>query len=689
MTDTAQIVDKKVDKTRSVSILRAVAYSLIGLVIVLAGLAGAVVLFPPGWLAKDFIAAAVNNKTGRTLSVAGASKLTLRPNIRLRLEKVSLSGLNGGADPAPFTSDSVEVEVTIINLWERRFEVPHIILKQPAMTLTAGDPLLTDVAEGNVGAGGIPQLITVTDGSLTIVPTAPQSTMSVEAINGRFSRTANGKGLAFKGSVIAVGETVAVASTVGDLAELAGGQGSPIAVSVKTDMFQASVNGDIATVPIGQITGQMVAKTAQLPKLLKMIDVDPRRSNLGKNAAIKGQISGSLRRLSLNPGTITLDAVKGGVAGELSIDEARPSIDATLTTDKLDIDAILPRASRPAAFATGPLDPALKLPTAWESLLRDLKRSTGHRRGVRLAAVVPNEWWSGEPFALKRLPDVDVALAINAKELTYAELPLKNARLVVHSNPAQLKVLLKSLELYSGSLSGRVDLDLSDPPLSTGFQLKFRKMQLGPFVSEVLNQKLFNGVGNVDVTVAGKGGTMRELIGSLDGSTILNVRKGEIVGFDLRRAILSFGQGQSYNPQRRTRFDRLKGSFSLRNGVLRNTEEFSLTGPQVDLSSTGSIGLVTGRLDQRLNLSLKPPPWHLPIPLRLRGTVKKPRINWGIFSAIAEPNKFATPFAIGLESELMPDHVRTKIEKILADETARSRLSPAAREFLDTLLKTR
>jgi uncharacterized protein involved in outer membrane biogenesis len=243
--------------------------------------------------------------------------------------------------------------------------------------------------------------------------------------------------------------------------------------------------------------------------------------------------------------------------------------------------------------------------------------------------------------------------------------------------------------LYEGNLSGRVDLDLSEAPLTTGLQLKFKKMQLGPFVSEVLNQKLFNGVGDVDVNVAGKGGTMRELIGSLDGSTILNVRRGEIVGFDLRRAILSFGQGQSYNPQRRTRFDRLKGSFSLRNGVLRNTEEFTLTGPQVDLSSTGSFGLVTGRLDQRLNLSLKPPPWHLPIPLRLRGTVEKPRINWGIFSAIAEPNKFATPFAIGLESERMPDEVRAEIERILADEMARSRLSPAAREFLETLMKTR
>ena len=89
MTGTDRADGKRGNKPRYVSILRGVTYSLVGLVLLITGVSAAFVLFPPGWLARDFIAAAVKRQTGRTLSVVGASKLTLRPDIRLRLEKVS------------------------------------------------------------------------------------------------------------------------------------------------------------------------------------------------------------------------------------------------------------------------------------------------------------------------------------------------------------------------------------------------------------------------------------------------------------------------------------------------------------------------------------------------------------------------------------------------------------------------
>jgi len=88
-------------------------------------------------------------------------------------------------------------------------------------------------------------------------------------------------------------------------------------------------------------------------------------------------------------------------------------------------------------------------------------------------------------------------------------------------------------------------------------------------------------------------------------------------------------------------------------------------------------------------MSLKPPPLHLPIPLRVRGTLDEPAFSWDIFSAIAEPAKYATPFAVGAREEKMPPEVREAITLALSADPAENRISAEAREFLEELLRTR
>lgn len=689
MSEVAQTEDNPGGRSTLGTIVRLIVYTLGGLVLLVACLAISFFVFPPGWLARDLIIRAVQQQTGRTLTVAGESKLSLWPKIRLRIGKLSLSGRAAAKDLSPLTADGVEIKLKVVDLWKGKFEVPEVVLVRPVVRLTAGDPLLARVAEGEVSVGGIPQIVTITDGSIMLVAAQPQETMKFEKVTGRIIRIKEGQGVTFKGSLATYGKTNALEGELSDLFALAAGRGSPITVSVKSDLFQASVSGHIATKPIGQFTGKVEAKTGQLPKLLKWINVDAGQAGLGQTAALKGQISGSLRRLSLNPVTITLQPIRGVLVGDLSIDKERPNIKASLTTDVLDINALLPKAARPTAFALSTLERQNTLPTAWQSLLEDLDGAPAKHRGVRLAAIVPNAWWSTRPFTLTKLPNMDVELNIKASKINYGQLPLKNGELVVHSSPKGLKVLLKKIGLYEGTVSGLGELSLAEGPLSTGLRLKFKRLKIEPFVAEMLTQRLLKGVGDLEIAVAGRGGTMRELIGSLDGSAMMRVNKGEIIGFDLRRAVLNFGIGQGYNPARRTKFKTLKGSFSVRGGVLRSTESLNLNGPEIDLTAEGSLGLVSGRLDQRLRLNLKPPPLHLPIPLRMRGTVEKPSIKWDIFSAIAEPTKFATPFAVGSESEKMPDAVRNAIEKALAKDTSKSQISAGARRFLETLLSTR
>jgi len=655
---------------------------------------------PSGSLARDLIIHTVKNQTGRTLTVKGASKLSWFPSIRLRLDDIVLSGPTDAYGPAPVTADSLEVEVKVIDLWRRQFEVTEISLQRPVLTMAAGDPLLIRVAEGEVRAGGIPQQVNINDGRIVVLASPPKSPLQIDKITGQLARTENGKGVNFKGQLEANGEIVAIDGEVGDLKALADGDISPLTFSLVNKLLDARFDGVVGTQPIGQITGGLKARSDAFPGLLKWAQIDAQQSNPGRSAALEGQIAGSLRRITLSGGKLTLDAVTGDLAGEFSIEGERPTLKAGLTTGKLDINALLPAAARPAAFGIAPLDNRTVLPTAWQSLMEELQGTLFEETAALGANVMPMGWWSSTPFKLSRLPDLDAELIIKADEIAYGDLPLKKGQLVVNSSPQRLEVLVNRSELCwkrdglcpsgnDGSMSGRVELDLGNGPLATGLRLKFKGLNLERFAAEMLRQRLISGTGDIDISVDGRGGSMRELVGSLNGSMAMDLVEGSIIGFDLGRAIANFGSGQTYSPTRRTRFERIRAAFSLRNGVLRSTEALRLTGPDIALTSHGSLGLVSQRVDQRLNLSLSTPPPHLPIPLRVRGTVDRPDIKWDIFSAVAWPAKFATPFAIGDKNEKMPEKVRCVIEKKLAADASETTLSPASRSFLQDLLEKR
>lgn len=689
MADLSNSDPKPAQKSTAVAALRVTAYLVAGLigVMVLVGLA--TYISPPGWLARDYLIRTVKEKTGRDLTVDGDTKLVLRPDIRLHLEKVALSGPSEAAGTRPFTADGVDISIQVLDLWNWQFEVPEVAFDRPHLQLRSGEPLLVRIAEGEVKAGGIPQKMTFTKGTITIDGGPSVQTVSLEDVTGDLVRNGEGNGIAFKGQLKAQGDPVSVDGSVGDVFALADGTSSQIALKFDADYLQASIDGQFATQPVGQFKGWVNAKSEKLARLLEVSQVVVGGANLGRTAALEGKVTGSLRRMSLSPAKLTLDAMSGIVVGSISIEEERPEFKARVTSGKLDLDALLPASTRRAAFSLETLEKPATIPTPWESLVGSLKRATSPRRSFRQAAIEPSEAWSTEPFKLTAFPDMNVALSIEADEIKFKKLPLRNGQLELTSNPERMEVLLKKIELDDGSVSGRVSLDVGKGPLQSGVQLKLDRLSLDAFVSQLLEQRLLTGVGDIEMQVSGSGRSMRELVGSLDGSATMAAEKGTIIGYDLRRAILSFGTSQPYDPSQKTRFEKVKASFAVRKGVLRSSEDLSLTGPDLDIASSGSVGLVSQRIDQHVQMSLKPPPLHLPIPLRVRGTIDEPAFSWDIFSAIAEPTKFATPFAVGFSEEKMPPEVREAITQALAVDPAESRISPEARGFLEELMRTR
>lgn len=675
--------------SRAFPVLRGIAYLISGFVVLLALVGAAAFVSPPGWLAREFVTLLVHEKTGRALQVDGEAVLTLRPDIRLRLGKVSLSGPPGATEAKPFVAERVEIAVGIVDLWSWQFDVPEIILEKPQLNLRKGEPLFVRIADGGVRAGGIPQKISVSGGVVEIEAAPPAAVVRLDDVDGEMLRTAGENGVAVKGSLKADAGPVSFNGTIGDLFAVAEGKASEVDLTLETDFLEVRIDGEAATQPIGQFTGAVKAASSDLKRLLELAQIDAGEANLGNNAALEGMIAGSLKRISLNPAKLTLDSLSGVLLGELALEGERPSLKAKATSASLDIDTLLPSSARKTSFGLEAGENDMVIPTPWESLVAALDGRGPDEPGKRGAVLELAGGWSSEPFALEQFPNMDVALSVEADEIKYKGLPLRNGRLELKSDPRRLEVLLDRIELYEGSASGRIDLTISEGPLATRLQLELNRLSLDPFVLELLKKRVLSGTGNVKLTVAGKGGSMRELVGSLDGSATMQAEKGAIIGYDLRRAIETLSFPQSYNAGNKTRFEKLKGSYAVRTGVLNSTEDLTITGPDVDITSRGYLGLVSGTIDQRINLSLSPPPWFLPIPVRLSGTVEKPDFGWDLFKAISEPSRFATPFAIAPSDEKMPAEVRRAIELALQSEDSEKRIAPDARRFLEDLLATR
>src|SRR5512143_1275869 len=119
---------------------------LIGLLLVVVLLVAAVVAIPfliPTETVKNRIIAAVEERTGRTLVIAGPVKLSVFPRLAVQLNDVALSNAPGGRADALVRLQDLDVRVALLPLLTGAVEVDRFVLRQPVVHLevdAAGRP---------------------------------------------------------------------------------------------------------------------------------------------------------------------------------------------------------------------------------------------------------------------------------------------------------------------------------------------------------------------------------------------------------------------------------------------------------------------------------------------------------------------------------------------------------------------
>ncbi|MBU6420897.1 MAG: AsmA family protein [Gammaproteobacteria bacterium] len=213
---------------------------------------------------------------------------------------------------------------------------------------------------------------------------------------------------------------------------------------------------------------------------------------------------------------------------------------------------------------------------------------------------------------------------------------------VVQINPV-------SAELYGGALKGslRIDASSDTPVVTEDFTLT--NVQAGGLVQDLFGVKRLSGTANLSMSTRALGPTVGEIRHTLNGRMSFAFKNGAVQGINIWYAIAQAEALVRHQPApppaaNQTEFANLRGSGSIRNGVLDNRDLVANL-PFLNLDGSGKLDLAENTLDYALKAHITGTPKlgaaadvsglaGKTIPLRITGTLASPSVRPDIGGAV-------------------------------------------------------
>lgn len=552
--------------------MRKLLIFLSAILVVLLGLWGTLVLYFDEARLKQIAIEQVRAQTGRELQIDGELRLALLPRISLLASDVKLSGPDGFDGPNLFEADEFRMTLELWPLLRGRIETGDIALDNARLVIhtdRSGRNSL-DGLSGESGAdapaGNDSTRPAVTTGRIAL--SSARLTMSDASTDER---------------QLFIVERLQIDSFAFDRPfrfEFQGGFGDPPMIDnidVRGTLLVPSAAGPIQLTELG-----MTADAAGLP--------------LG--------LSG---RAEINPGPPLLARFEDGVLDlngksfQTSFsyrDGVRPIIDATLSGEQLNVDALL--AMMPGS------DEALADPEDVES-----------------------------PLLLLREVDLDARLNLDQMIIAGLAISAVEARLRSANG-------LVTIDPLRGTLpGGRIDAvamaDLTSNPPIIQLDPVFDLEQLGDALEPWGVQQFVSGAGILELGLSARGLDIDSILSSLNGTGRYEFRDGAIQGLDLDGMVQGLAARNIAEAVRAgvggsTAFETLAGALEVRDGTIR-MPGMSLVTRLLGVRGDVRMGLADLALDGELRLDGDT---VNQIPVRLGGTLLAPKLTPDVGEALKQ-----------------------------------------------------
>jgi uncharacterized protein involved in outer membrane biogenesis len=321
-------------------------------------------------------------------------------------------------------------------------------------------------------------------------------------------------------------------------------------------------------------TGNVTIAAPDLRKLAAAAGTELPPGDIYKAFSLTGQTSGGGTDVMLKNAKVAFDGITGTGEAALNFGGARPKLTGTLTTSAMDIT--------PYASASG-------APTG-----KPAASTTG---------------WGKTPIDLSPLRAVDANLTLKSAGIRYDKFNFGPSNVAVGLAGGRLVADLKQTSLFGGAGNARFVADGSGARPAIELKAKMDKLAVKDLLSSAANFSMLEGIGGLDIDIAGSGGDLQAMMSSLVGRGDFNFDDGILKGVNLTELASSASaalttrkfSAAAFSSIAQTRFNELDAGFAMKDGVA------VLTGMEIDAG--GMVISAGGAFDigqQQLTLNLFP-----------------------------------------------------------------------------------
>lgn len=710
----------------TMKILKIIGFGLAAVLalLLIAAAAIAVLVDPNDY--RDEIASAVQDATGRELTIEGDLKLSLFPWLGVSLGETRLSNAAGETEKYFARVAAVDISVKLLPILQQRVEMKTLSLRGLRVNLSRAadghtnwdDLLAAPAAEAEppttspAKTSKATPLAALAIGGLNIedaqiVWDDRQAGQRIE-VNKFFLRT----GPIVLGSPIkidlrselslaepALQTPIAVKGrlTVNSQTQRYGLAGLEVSLNIQSSLLPVSPL-DIRLA--GNVQADLEQQQAQLSdlqlqtlgltshadvSLQKILSTPQAEGKLSVAAFSPRELSkklGIVLLASADPKALTRAEINlnfNGSPSALAVNKLNLALDDSNLTGDVQVNDF----SRPAVRFTLKLD--------------DIDAD----RYLPPVAATPPPSPAGAAVASTQLP-LEPLRALDVKgELRVGKLKLANARLtdiLLGMNAKGGKIQLSPLQanLYQGQYRGNVTLDARKDTPKIAADEKLSAVQVGPLLKDVLGEDKVSGTANLAAKVSAVGVTPDEITKSLNGSANFSFKDGAVKGVNIGQMIREAYAKLKKKPKppkttNQTDFASVTGSATIRNGVVNN-QDLRASSPALRVAGEGSVDLPKQRINYLLNTSIVETDQgqggkelaelkSVTIPVKITGTFDKPKFKLDLAPVL----KAKAKAKLKKEKKKLKKKVEKKLEK--KKEEAKEKLEEKLKNKLKGLFR--
>jgi AsmA protein len=564
----------------------------LSLIVILAVVIAAIILpfVIPESVYRDRAQQAASENLGREVTLAGEVSLRILPRVEIEARDVTIANAEGFGNTPFAEMAEMRVGVQLWPLLSRNIVIEEFVLVEPTIRLeqrggsnnwTLGNtepPAASSDSEGFVRRPGALPFeaslgdIRIVDGFISFAD--GRQTREIEGLDLSIRMPGLDRPLEIDGELSADGEAMTLLARLGSLRGFFEGEEVDARLDLGGDLIDLGFDGII---PAGESLRYDGRLTADIPSIRDLAAFAgsplPPGEGLGR-FAFAGQMRGGLSEISLDAsgsgGRIRFDDISatGRLAANLS--GTRPALSGTLDVPELDVTRYIPVAPDTGATSSG---------------------------------VPP---WSQDPINLSALGVADADLSLTVGRLQVQEIEISDAALDVDLVNSRLEANLTQISLYDGSGSASFIANGRTATPSFRVTADIRSVSALPLLEAAAGFDRLSGTGRIRIDLLTSGASQAAVMNGLDGDGDFAFADGAIRGVNLAQAIRGIESAltnrrlpDGFGETEETDFTALEGSFTVTNGVARNSDLILLS-PLVRVDGSGTVDIGEQTLDYRL-----------------------------------------------------------------------------------------